>query len=366
MSEPERTDAELAELGLYDPDAPGADERLVLVRMALAHGASVDEIRVAIEEQRVHALAAMRQIEGGTERMTLEEAAQRAGVSDAFTRRVWRALGLAEPEPGTRSCSERDVEALYVMAQLVASLGEDTLLQIARAMGASLSRLADAEVSAIRAGMEAPMRAGGLGDLEVGRLFVQVAEEMVPASAFLIDVVHRHHLAASGRRYALWGIRPTEASTTEAVVGFADLVGFTAMGQTLPPGEYDALIRRFEERALEVSTRPRARLVKLIGDEAMFVAGTTDDALDIARRLVDDDELPALRVGLARGTVTTREGDFFGPVVNLAARLVALAEPGTILVDSSIAERLDPGSVTPLGARAVPGFDRPVEVFAVG
>ena len=96
----------------------------------------------------------------------------------------------------------------------------------------------------------------------------------------------------------------------------------------------------------------------------MFVAGTTDDALDIARRLVDDEELPALRVGLARGTVTTREGDFFGPVVNLAARLVALAEPGAILVDASIAQGLDPGSVTPLGTRAVQGLDGPVEVFA--
>jgi class 3 adenylate cyclase len=296
--------------------------------------------------------------------MTLEEAAERAGVTDAFARRVWRALGLAEPEPGTRSCSELDVEALFVLEQLVAALGEDTSMQIARAMGSSLSRLADAEVSAIRAGMEAPMRAGGQGDLEVARVFVQAAEQMVPASAFLVDVIHRHHLAASGRRYALWGVRPTEESTTEAAVGFADVVGFTAMGQTLAPGEYDALIRRFEERALEVSTRPRARLVKLIGDEAMFVAGTTDDAIDIARRLVHDDELPALRVGLARGTVTTREGDLFGPVVNLAARLAALAEPGTILVDGSIAQGLDAGSVTPLGARVVQGLDEPVEVFA--
>ncbi len=360
------SDDELQRLGLYDPAEPGAGERLVLIRMALDHGATVDEIRAAIAERRVHALAAVRLIEGGAERLTLEEAAERAGVTEEFARRIWRALGLAVPEPGARPCSELDVEVLRAIRGLFDELGEDATFQIARAMGSSLARLADAEVAAIRARMEAPLRAGGRGDLDVAREFVRVAQELVPTSTFVIDIVHRHQLAASGRRYALWGVKPTEESTTDAVVGFADLVGFTALGQRLDAAELDALVVRFEERALEAATRPRARLVKLIGDEAMFVAGEADDAVDIARTLVEDPELRSLRVGLASGTVVTREGDLFGPAVNLAARLVALAEPDSIVLDAETARRLRSTSIVPLGTRDIQGFDEPVEVFAVG
>jgi class 3 adenylate cyclase len=362
---PSLSDDDLVRLGLYEPDEPGAAERLTLIRMALDNAATVDEIREAIAERRLHALAAVRMIEGGTERLTLAEAAARAGVSTELAHRVWRALGLAEPEESTRSCSELDVDALAIVAGLLRELGDDTTFQIARAMGSSLARLADAEVAATRAGMEAPLRSGGSSDLDVARAFVRVAEELVPASAFMIDVVHRHHLAASGRRYALWGTAPTPESTTDAVVGFADLVGFTAIGQQLEPSRLDQLVVQFEEVALRAATRPRARLVKLIGDEAMFVAGDADDAVDIARCLMAAPELPAIRAGIASGTVVTREGDLFGPVVNLAARLVALAEPGGILVDAETARRANAVRVRPRGAQRVQGIDEPVEVYEV-
>jgi class 3 adenylate cyclase len=365
-SEPhDLSDDDLVALGLSDPDAPNASERLVLVRMALERGATIDEIRGAIAEGRLHALAAVRLIEGGTERLTLPEAATRAGVPEAFARRIWRALGLAEPEEGARPCSELDVEVFKLVAMLHGDLGEDATMQIARTMGAALARLADAEVAASRARLEAPLRAGGHGDLDVAHEFMRIAMELVPASAFLIDVVHRHQLAATGRRYALWGVAPTEESTTDAVVGFADLVGFTALGQHLEAADLDRLVVTFEERALAAATRPRARLVKLIGDEAMFVAGDAHDAVDIARTLVEDADLPQLRVGLAAGTIITREGDLFGPVVNLASRLVGIAEPDQIVADAETARRLPPGSVVPLGARELRGFDDPLEVYEI-
>ena len=87
--------------------------------------------------------------------------------------------------------------------------------------------------------------------------------------------LHRHHVLAAGRRYPLWGSAPTEESTTDVVVGFADLVGFTAIGQTLEPEQIDALLRTFEDARRATRRRAqRTRLVKLIGDEAMFVAGS--------------------------------------------------------------------------------------------
>src|SRR5690606_7768363 len=45
-------------------------------------------------------------------------------------------------------------------------------------------------------------------------------------------------------------------------------------------------------------------------------------------------------VGLAAGPVLQREADLFGPVVNLASRIVSLAYPGTVLCDSAVHEAL--------------------------
>ena len=186
------------------------------------------------------------------------------------------------------------------------------------------------------------------------------------ASLPVMDAVLRHHVVAAGRRYSLWGVRPTERSTTDAVVGFADLVGFTTLGQHLDPAEVDTLIRRFEELALDATTRrPLSRLVKLIGDEALFVAGDMTSALEIADDLARDPDLPPLRVGLAAGVIIVREGDVFGPVVNLASRLVELAEPGQVLLDGGAALRLGSERCESLGLRTIDGFDQPLEVFAV-
>jgi adenylate cyclase len=358
------SEAELVELGLYDPDAPDADERLQLLRQVFAYGATIEEARQGIEERRLHAIAAVRVVLGGTERLTLDEAAERAGVDSDVARRLWRALGLSEPEEGMRPCSERDVSALGTLEAIRLGISEDAALQVARATGTAMARLADTEVSMIRSAEEAPLRGSGGGNLEVADSLLHAASTYLAGMLPLIDAVHRHHVAASGRRYAMWGVGPTERSTTDAVVGFADLVGFTNLAQRLDTTDLDALLRRFEGRALDACRRPLARLVKLIGDEAMFVAGDAVDAVDIVRTIGDDPELPPLRAGLAAGVLVVREGDVFGPVVNLAARLVKQAEPGQVLLDAEAGLRLGHDHVEPLGARVLAGIEGPVEVFA--
>ena len=119
---------------------------------------------------------------------------------------------------------------------------------------------------------------------------------------------------------------------------------------------------------MAATSRPGARLVKTIGDEVMFVAGNAPDAVDIACALVADPELPPLRVGLAAGEVVTRDGDLYGPVVNLAARLVATAEPDQIVFDAETlpqVARWCRARATSVGTRTLQGFDEPVEVFAL-
>src|SRR5215212_6716507 len=88
------TPEELVELGLYDPDAPDAAERLVLLRLALEHGASVDEARFALAQHRLHTLAGERVVLGATKRATLQEMAANAGIDAEFSEHLWRALGF--------------------------------------------------------------------------------------------------------------------------------------------------------------------------------------------------------------------------------------------------------------------------------
>ena len=121
------------------------------------------------------------------------------------------------------------MEVFGIFKLLDETMSPELALQIARVTGSALASVADAEVAAVRSAQEAPLRAGGGGNVDVARDLVQTAKAFMPLLAPVLDTVHRHHVAAAGRRYALWGVPPTEESTTDAVVGFADLVGFTAL-----------------------------------------------------------------------------------------------------------------------------------------
>jgi class 3 adenylate cyclase len=275
---------------------------------------------------------------------------------------LWHTLRL--DQRGYRMCVEEDVAIFELYAGVLAMFGEEETFQIAAVQAAAIAMMADAEVAQVRALLEAPQRGEGADNIAVGEMWVEFVSGFLAVVERGISRLHRHQILATGRRYTLWGA-PTEESTADVVVGFADLVGFTALGQTLEPRQVDAILRTFEARAAGTATSAGTRLVKLIGDEAMFVAGTADDALAIALALVHDPDLPELRVGIAAGQVVTRGGDVFGGPVNLAARLVATARPGEILVDAIAADRAsDEIALERLGPRELPGFAEPVEVFA--
>ena len=106
--------------------------------------------------------------------------------------------------------------------------------------------------------------------------------------------------------------------------------------------------------------RPHDPLVKLIGDAAMFVADEPERACRIALDMVDkfeaDPSVPPIRVALAYGTVVASNGDYYGDVVNLAARLVAAAEPGTAVATTEAVEGVPDVVAERLPARALKGF----------
>ena len=151
-------------------------------------------------------------------------------------------------------------------------------------------------------------------------------------------------------------------------VGFVDLVGSTALSLRLPARDLGAALSEFESVASDVVTDLGGRVVKFIGDEAMFVVRNPEMALDIALGIADAFQehpvLPPVRAGVAYGEVMTRDGDCFGPVVNLAARLVKAASPGAVVVSADLHERAGPSrQFTRLGAHELKGFEKGAELF---
>ena len=114
--------------------------------------------------------------------------------------------------------------------------------------------------------------------------------------------------------------------TVRGCVGFVDLVGSTTLSRRLSPRELAAFVDRFEEVASAVATRFGGRVVKFIGDEVMVVTARPGAACDIALTLIERfaaDGTVTPRGGIASGALLDRSGDYYGPVVNLAARTPA-------------------------------------------
>jgi adenylate cyclase len=160
------------------------------------------------------------------------------------------------------------------------------------------------------------------------------------------------------------------AETVHGCVGFVDLVGSTTMSRRLSMRELAATVDRFEEVSHQVATNRGGRVVKFIGDEVMFVTSDADSACDIALALVeafDDDTKLTPRGGIAFGAMLDRCGDYYGPVVNLAARLGELAVPREVLVTSELAQKIESKDLAcePAGRRALRGFDEPVSILSV-
>jgi adenylate cyclase len=187
-----------------------------MIELSLEHGATLEEIREAIEQGRLHSVAAERVIMPGNERLTLGEVIARAGIDATFAHRVWRALGFVDPEPGTRVCSEADVSLMSFYALASATFGPEPAISLARTAGASMARLADGAITNARSVLEAPMRAEGGPTVDIARTFVDVAEEIIPAIYPMLETVHRRHLVNAGRRYSAWGVAPTTEHTSDS------------------------------------------------------------------------------------------------------------------------------------------------------
>jgi adenylate cyclase len=310
------------------------DARVALLEQLISEGFSEQELKAAVAEDRL-ALVPVERVLGG--RYTAAEVEERTGVPASLVIRIRRLQGLPEPGADERAFSDEDVEAARsTRLFLEAGMGEETVVTITRVLGETMSRLA----ATTTAGFAGAFLKPGDSEEDVARRFSALAEQLVPALSPVLLSAFKAHLREQVRRAVLSQAERESgqlAVEQEQAVCFVDLVGFTRLGGELEAQELAGVVGTFYELAAEVAEQP-VRLVKTIGDAAMFVSREPGPLIEAALRLVDaaqEADLPAARAGIACGLTMFRAGDFYGHAVNLASRITGIARPGSVLCDQN-------------------------------
>ncbi len=313
-----------------------------------------------------------RAIIGDEAALTAEDLVKAAGSSLPAARQLWRALGFAEVGDAEPAFTAADRDAITLLTGLVTSevLDFDTALRLTRALGHTMARLADWQVSTLSEHVEELEESGqGTGSRLTTALDLIHAVE--PPFEELMMYAYRRHLAAAVSRVEALGARDSDLHTIDVTVGFADLVSFTRLSNGMDEDRLGDVVEAFESQCADLITRRGARLIKTLGDSVLFICDGPIVAVEVASDIVEeiggDPDRPDVHVGLATGAVVMRLGDVFGPAVNMASRLTGVARRNRVICDvvTAAAVRDVPGiAVRPLTERVIRGFGavRPMAV----
>lgn len=353
------SETELQRLGLYDPSAPDADDRLRLLGRIFELGASVEE---AVRASRLAGLGSLSldlSIRPAGEAYELDDFAEMSGLEPDLVRRLWRALGLPHAGSIPLKVTADAAEALRLLMGLSSMVGEDSALAVARVVGASAAHMAEALADSLRIGVEVPSLQRGSTYSQIVEEYSTAGRDLLPSFLQAVSAVFRRHLVLVS--YQLWSTDEEQVAVTlQRTVGFADMVGSTEAVRAGSVAMLAQMVRQFEEEVWDVVTGAGGRVVKLIGDEAMFVVEEPARACQLTLDLIDLSPYP-VRVGLAHGAVVGLFGDYYGETVNLAARLVGIAEPsGAVVSDDLRRAAGDAFRFEPLPVQILKGFGEPV------
>ncbi len=343
-----------------------------IVGMLRNLGATDTEIATAATARRLPALAVDLVL---TRDFTLsvEDVATRSGTSIEGLVETYRLFGISLDRSG-RVLGDGDLALLAAVraagAGQPAVAGAENFSKgagenLLRVIGMSVARIADAAVSAFVQDVEQHLEATDVALIDWVRAEAQIGEvahQIAPG----LGTLFIHHLLEAIQRQRQSQDGVSERSMARLAVGFVDLVGFTPLSQHLSTQELIGLVTNFEERAFDIVSASGGRVVKHIGDEVMYTALTADAAAHIALALLGKftGEVQP-RSGFCYGEVLTLHGDYYGPIVNLAARLTDQAVPGEVLTDAATAALLADVSYEPAGRRSLKGFDQPVAVSSL-
>jgi adenylate cyclase len=353
---------------LDDLEQSEREARLQLLQELEAEGVPVEELRSAVEEDRLAILPVERALEG-EERYTGPQLAEIVGLELDFLVKNREALGLPVSDPSARVFTDEDVKAGQMSKLFIdGGLPEEGILEVSRVIGMGMARIAEASRILFAETLIQP----GDTELEVGRRFAAAAPHMRELTGPILQYAFNLHLLELVRRDVLGrgDLSAGQLPQADIAVCFADMVGFTKLGERLETEQLGGLGRRLGELAAAIS-RPPVRVVKLIGDAVMLVSPEPKPLLETALGLVEAAEnegegFPQLRAGVAQGAAVGRGGDWYGRPINLASRVTGLARPGSVLATEGVREAIGDGyRYSYAGARRLKGIQGEVKLFRV-
>jgi adenylate cyclase len=343
-------------------------DRSDLIEWLIGRGFTADQIRASLSPMM---LPANRLIGDDGSYVSAREVARAAGMELELLQRLQRAVGLPRvDDPDAAVLPRADAEAA-VSAKFLVDIGmdPDDVVAIVKVLTEGIARAA----AMIRLPTFKILVQPGASEIELAASAESLASNAAPLFGPLLEdlllLEFRHMFEAEA-------ITVTERASgklpgaRQIAVGFADLVGFTRLGEALPPEELVRFATGLAKLAHETAAPP-VSFIKTIGDAVMFVSADTVSLIDAVLHLVSaaaDNDLPQLRAGVAYGLAAGRAGDWFGSPVNVASRITAIARPETVLVANSARESARAGGHfvwMPAGAHHLRGVPGQVELFRV-
>jgi adenylate cyclase len=334
-------------------------------------GVSIEDLRRAVEENRL-AFLPSELLLGGPARYTGKELAEKAGVDFDFLSSMRRANGLPALEPGERAFTDTDL-AITENIRAFRDLGlpKEDMVEVTRALGHGFAQAADAmRTMVLKLALEP-----GSSERDLALRSADIASQLLPLTGPMLSqmlALHLRHMAQTEAVGAAERESGRLPGARDMNIAFADLVGFTRMGEEVPADELGRVAARLTELADEVA-RPPVRVVKTIGDAAMLASPAPGELLDSGLALVEaadgeGQEFPQLRVGMASGPALSRAGDLYGRPVNLASRITGVARPGSVLVTRDVRDAVresagDRFAWSYAGPKRLKGVRDPVPVY---
>jgi adenylate cyclase len=324
--------------GLLDGlDGAERAARVELLRWLESDGASLDELKTAVAEQRLALLPLVRRLGG---QYTAREIEHDSGLPAALMLQLRRLVGLPPAGPDDRVFGESEViQARSIQQFLDAVIDIDAMSEVTRVLGEAMSRVASSAAAVFADTFLTP----GMSELEAARRFDTLGEELLPAVVPVLAGTFGAHMRESINRAMIGSSELASGRmlhATRLAVLFVDMVGFTRLGGELEVGELGSVASRLAALAHDRASEP-VRLIKTIGDAAMLVSDRPAPLVETALALIEDaeaEDLPTLRAGIALGDAVLRGGDYFGHSVNLASRATGSARPGSVLCTQEVRE----------------------------
>jgi adenylate cyclase len=350
---------------------PAAIAYVRVVARLRARGHTLSEIKRASDSGQLAIGPIENLLSSAEARYSLREAARESGLDATLIKRLYATMGL---DTGLEAYTEEDVQMMrYAAAVLEAGIPLPAFLQLMRVYGQVIAQIADAEVRLVHLYVHEPLMRAGVSSVEIAEEMEGLTREVLPFAAPFMNYLHGRLLAQFVEQDMIGHMEvdidedALQQGRLRVAIAFADLAGYARL--TVERGDEAAVstVERFVE-AVAKSLPGDARVIKTLGDEVMVIgsdpAGLTGWAVELASGTSPGEPEP--RIGVHYGEALYRDGDYYGRDVNQAARVVARAAGGEVLVTRPVVDMsagIDGVDFERIGEVRLKGFSEPTELF---